>query len=86
MTFHSTQRPSRDVGILRVGGVMTSRGVCAQEVVGGAILENPLSRPKDQGHVLRLVGKSEYPGLFWASSDTRFEVEVEFEVLIQVEP
>lgn len=28
---------------------------------------------------------SEYPGLCWASSYTRFEVKVEFEVLIQVE-
>lgn len=43
-----------------------------------------LSRPEGQGLVLGPVGESEYPGLFWASY-TRFEVEVEFEVLIQVE-
>lgn len=44
------------------------------------------SQPKGQGHVLWLVGESECLILFWASSYTRFEVEVEFEVLIQVEP
>lgn len=45
-----------------------------------------LSWPECLGHVLGLVGESEYPGLCWASFYTRFEVEVEFEVLIQVEP
>lgn len=88
MTFHSTQRPSQDTGIPRGGGVVTSRDVCVPRrslgVPSLGILS--LSRPKGQGRVLRLVGESEYPGLFRASSDTRFEVEVEFEVLIQVEP
>lgn len=51
---------------------------------GGASWGIP-SPPEGQGHVLRLVGESEYPGLCWVSSYTRFQVEVEFEVLIQVE-
>lgn len=41
---------------------------------------------KRTDRVLRLVGQSEYPILFWASSCPRVELEIEFEALVQVEP
>lgn len=59
-----------------------------QGVVGGAVLGNPLSWPRGQGHVLSLVGESAHPACSGPLQipGLRFEVEVEFEVLIQVEP
>lgn len=59
--------------------------MCAWDV-GSPILGNPISA-KRIGRVLRLVGESEYPVLWWASSSyTKFELEIEFEALIQTEP
>lgn len=58
--------------------------MCAWDV-GSTILGNPISA-KRIGRVLRLVGKCVYPVLLWASSRTRFELETEFEALIQTEP
>lgn len=79
MTFDTTQDPHRTWGFRVVEGC-----VCPG-CWGHVILGNPTSA-KRTDRVLRLVGESEYPVLFWASSYTRVELEVEFEALVQVEP
>ena len=44
------------------------------------------NQPKGQDRVLRLVGECGYLILFWASLCIRFELDVEFEVLVPIGP